>query len=145
MLLLIALFVMNMEALGLLGTNTMQSSCMIDDIYYINTLWDSQPCAFTISSFLVAMLFTLMVYFIFSLFSKKLMKHFFENRKAVLLECGDEVLSYSLIVYLLSYETFDVLKMAKVLLGSIILFSPILIFKCLSVFLGNRQVKSYEK
>jgi hypothetical protein len=75
----IGFLVINAESLGLLGTNTMESSCHYSSPTYLNTIWQNEACGLTLESLIILWICIMILSFIGAIATYKLKKETTNN------------------------------------------------------------------
>jgi hypothetical protein len=142
MAIIIGLFVGNVENFGLLGTNTMESSCHYSQVSYLSTIWEGIPCAFTLETLVILWLCIMVFPVVGAMFSCKIKKGECRTENIKLIKWLT-VFSVILFISVWQYwrnELLTIVTFYKLILGVFVFLSPFLIFDLICwVFFSKKQ------
>lgn len=129
--------VINVESLGLLGTNTMESSCHYSNPTYLNTIWQNEACGFTLESLIVLWTCMIILAFIGVVASYKLKK---ESINGV----AKWLYVFVIILFMTAFKYWqnDLLTLSnfyKLGLGTLSLLSPFFVLNIILIFWKARN------
>ena len=127
--LIMGFIIINAESLGILGTNTMESSCHYSPNLYLNTIWEGMPCGFSLETFIILWIWVLIFPIAGMIITSKMEKSTWGARKINFIKW---LLVFTIILFMTGFNFWQngvltIVVFYKLVLGTLVFLSPFLI------------------